>query len=330
MMTAMAEIPTRAREYFTKFTGPDAPELLQNLVASETKTFEDEQLDFKNGNPREQDIDSIWSKALGAFANSQGGVVIWGIQADRDNERKLDFAHSLAHVPDIYALKDRLTQKYRFLTDPPLARVEIVPIPLKDGAKDGFVVCYVPEGKHKAYKSMKAKYPYYFRIGSDAVEISNEWLRQLFAPQIYHKVSLQISAMKTVPKILRVDGEEMAFGYSDRWICVGIKNEGEYSLYEAVLIVKRGENLIVEWNWERFKPGFGWGNIRDGGAIRLASPLHSTLRSIVNLLAIGNDKETKWSIRVCAKDIKPFDVALEHSSLPVETGEPLVVPILEA
>ena len=325
----MGDTPSRAREYFERFTASSPAEVLQDLVKSETKTYEDEQLDFKQGSPREQDIDAIWSKALGAFANSQGGVVVWGIQADRDNDRRLDFAHSLALVPDVYTLKERLTQKYRFLTDPPLARVEVVPIPLKEGGRDGFVVCYVPEGKQKAYKSMKAKYPYYFRIGSDAVEMSNEWLRHLFAPQVYHKLSLQISAIKTVPQILRVDGKEMAFGYSDRWICLGIKNEGEYSLYEAVLIVKRGKNLIVEWDWERFKRGFGSGNIRDGGGIRLASPLHSTLRSIVNLLAIGNDKETKWSIRVCAKDIKPFDVDLEHSSLPVETGDSLVVPISE-
>src|SRR5438477_378739 len=79
----MDEAPSRAREYFERFTAANAAEMLQALVRSETKTYEDEQLDFKHGNPREHDVDPIWSKALGAFANSQGGVVVWGIRAER-------------------------------------------------------------------------------------------------------------------------------------------------------------------------------------------------------------------------------------------------------
>ena len=118
----------------------------------------------------------------------------------------------------------------------------------------------------------------------------------------------------------------MGFGDSDHCIAVGIKNDGDYSLYEPILVVKRGRNLLINWEWERFKRGFGRGYFEDAG-IRLASPLHPTLRSVVNLLAVGNDKETKWSIRVCAKDIKPFDFEVDHSELPVETGEPLVIPI---
>jgi len=327
--TDMDETPSRAREYFRRFTAANAPEVLQALVGSHPKTFEDEQLDFKHGNPREQDIDSIWSKALGAFANSQGGVIVWGIKADRDNDRRLDFAHSLALVPDVYALKERLTQKYRFLTDPPLANVEIVPIPLKKGANDGFVVCYVPEGDRKAYQSTKAKFPYYFRIGSDAAEVSNGWLRQLFYPRVHYKLSLNISALKTFPTIMRLEGKELAFGgASDRCIEVGIRNEGESSVYEAAILVKRGKTSLISWRWEPLKPKEGWGRFEEGG-IRLASPLHPTLRSTVKLCAVGNDKATRWSVSVFAKDMKPFHVELEHAGLPIETGEPLVVPLGE-
>jgi hypothetical protein len=325
----MGEIPSRAREYFERFTAANAAEMLQALARSETKTYEDEQLDFKHGNPREQDIDQIWSKALGAFANSQGGVVVWGIRADRDNHKKLDFAHSLALVPDIHRLKDRLTQKYRFLTDPPLANVEVVPVPLKKGAKDGFVVCYVPEGDRKAFQSTKAKFPYYFRIGSDAAEISNGWLRQLFYPRVQYKLSLHIGALKTFPTLMRLEGKELAFGgVSDCCIEVGIWNEGEYSVYEAAILVKRGKTSLISWKWEPLKPKEGWGRFEEG-AIRLASPLHPTLRSTVKLCAVGNDKATKWSISVFAKDMKPFHVELEHADLPIETGEPLVVPLRE-
>lgn len=223
------------------------------------------------------------------------------------------------------ALREKLTQKYRFLTDPPLGKVEIIPIPLKGGAKEGFVVCYIPEGSQKAYKAMKAKYPYYFRVGSDAVEISSGWLRQLFYPAIHHKLSLHIGAQKTVPRIVCVEGEELCPAHSGRCVSVGLKNEGDYSLYEAMLLVKHGRNLLINWRWERFKENFGRGHFEDG-AIELGSPLHPTLRSIVNLMAVGDDNDTNWSITVFAKNMKPFHVEFEQSALPVEKGEPLVVP----
>lgn len=72
----MEQTPSRARAYFESFTGADAAKVLQALPASQPKTFEDEQLEFKHGDPKNEHIDSIWSKALGAFANNQGGVVV--------------------------------------------------------------------------------------------------------------------------------------------------------------------------------------------------------------------------------------------------------------
>lgn len=301
---------------------------MQQLVDANNRVYEDEQLDFKHGAPKEEDIDRIWSKALGAFANNQGGVVVWGVQADRDNPRKLDFAHRLALAPDVERLRDRLTQKYRFLTDPPLGNVEVVAIPIHRNASEGFVVCYIPEGPQKAYRSLKASFPYYIRIGSDAAEIGAGLLRQLFYPARSYKLSLHIGAQKTVPPILRLGGKEIGVNHNGRCIEFGVKNDGEFSAYEAMVLVTLGKVPLVKWNWERLERNTGWATFIDG-AIPMPSPLHPSLRGLANVMAVGTVKppDTPWSFRVFAKDMPPFHVEIPHSSLPVETGEPLIIPV---
>jgi hypothetical protein len=136
--------------------------------------------EFKAGAVQAQDLDAIWSKALGAFANNEGGVVVWGIQAKR-NEAGIDAAQSVSFVPNVDALKQKLLEKYQFLTDPVLAGTEVVSIP-HNREQTGFVVCFIPEGVQKPYRSIKAKQPYYIRIKDDSVEIPHNMLRQLFAP----------------------------------------------------------------------------------------------------------------------------------------------------
>jgi hypothetical protein len=103
---------SRARALFEQYTAPNGADVLKGLPNTTPKTFEDEQLDFKFGEPRPEDIDVFFSRSLGAFANNAGGVIVFGIRADRDNVKKLDYAHSLSLVPDCDALKHRFTDKF--------------------------------------------------------------------------------------------------------------------------------------------------------------------------------------------------------------------------
>ncbi len=109
---------SRAAALFRRFTGTDAATILKSLCKSNPKTFEDEILEFKAGSVQAQDLDGIWSKSLGAFANNEGGVIVWGIQAQRDATTGIDAAHAISLVPHVDVLKQKLLEKYQFLTDP--------------------------------------------------------------------------------------------------------------------------------------------------------------------------------------------------------------------
>jgi len=64
---------------------------LQGTVHSTPPTFEEEWLDFKGAAATPPDkIKEIWSKALAGFANTEGGVLVWGIDARKDPTTGVD------------------------------------------------------------------------------------------------------------------------------------------------------------------------------------------------------------------------------------------------
>ncbi|HEY0257853.1 MAG TPA: hypothetical protein VGC39_10455, partial [Candidatus Methylacidiphilales bacterium] len=77
---------------------------LSSLIDEESPEREAEWLDYKNGKDIPLDttegkdkVRALWGKALSGFANSGGGLVIWGIQTETvDNH---DVPKNLALVP---------------------------------------------------------------------------------------------------------------------------------------------------------------------------------------------------------------------------------------
>jgi predicted HTH transcriptional regulator len=92
---------SRALALFQKLTGKAAAKVLKSLCTVNPKTFEGEILEFKSEEVQSDDFDSIWSKILSACANNEGGVLVWGIQAQRDPKTGIDAAHAVSLVPNV-------------------------------------------------------------------------------------------------------------------------------------------------------------------------------------------------------------------------------------
>src|SRR6266542_1853157 len=99
-------MPSNARAFFDEFLSQsDRYAFLAGLVTTPPSTFETEWLDFK-GNPQPKDILKTWSEAVSGFANTEGGVLIWGIDCRKvDN---VDAASSLSLLGNPFALKSQL------------------------------------------------------------------------------------------------------------------------------------------------------------------------------------------------------------------------------
>lgn len=186
------------RAFFDNLMGAADPlQAIKDLVNSKDPVFEEEWREFKSGSAGQAGattdladtvVKETWSTALSGFANTGGGVLIWGIDcraspSATDPRRLVDAAGGLRPVPSPDALKSRLLQLHHEATDPPVAGVVIEAI--KDPAGGGYLVCYVPESPIRPHRALHVKNsPYYMRVGDDFVLMPTTFLRQLFFPLI--------------------------------------------------------------------------------------------------------------------------------------------------
>ncbi|HJT76274.1 MAG TPA: RNA-binding domain-containing protein, partial [Gemmataceae bacterium] len=82
----MTPSPSLARGFFEQITqSRDPVAAVRDLINSSPPTAETDWLDFKTEHldPKQRDRKTreTWSEALGGFANNQGGVLIWGVDA---------------------------------------------------------------------------------------------------------------------------------------------------------------------------------------------------------------------------------------------------------
>ena len=169
--------------------------VLNGMVNSSSPSFEEEWLDFKGATPvpPDNDIKKIWSKALSGFANTGGGVLVWGIDARLDPTTNISCASALSLVPDPNVLKSRLMELHHQSTDPPVANVEIEPYPDPGAGGAGFVVCLIPESPFRPHRAEHlTNKPYYIRAGDDFVIPSPALLRHLFFPHTYSHLWVEV------------------------------------------------------------------------------------------------------------------------------------------
>jgi hypothetical protein len=178
-----------AREFFDQVRNSSDPiTLIQGLVNPGDPTFETDWLDFKEQpttNLQDPKWRSMWIEALAGFANNQGGVVVWGIEARKDPITNLDVAIGIKPINNPLGVKSRLAELQRQATDPPLGNVEIEPYESPSAPGTGFVVCFVPEGPYKPYRAefSPSKAQYIIRAGDNFVTISRSVLASMFYPK---------------------------------------------------------------------------------------------------------------------------------------------------
>jgi hypothetical protein len=191
----MAERLSLAEDRFSQIMGPPAGERAARLrlMANTTDpTFETDWIDFKLKPKDDNKTSELWAKALSGFANSGGGLVVWGIDARKNSATRKDAACGEEPIANPLAFKTRLIELQRGATNPPLANVQIEVG--ETAPNEGFVVCCIPEGRFKPYRAEIAGKPqYYIRAGDQFVIPAPALLRTLFYPQSH--VVFQIEAI---------------------------------------------------------------------------------------------------------------------------------------
>lgn len=201
---------SHAEEFFRQITtAPDPFAFLQGLTTSNPPTYESEWLEFKcHGG--DDSLKENWGKSLSAFGNVGGGVMIWGIEAKKNQQTGVDAACRVKLVTDTSQCRSRLMELLRDATDPPILGVDIKEYQDPAKAPEGFVVCYIPESTQKPVRSdLPPRGIYWMRVGESTKVMPLPFLRSLFYPQVRARlrVTLQFEQAQDGPELSRPEGQ---------------------------------------------------------------------------------------------------------------------------
>ena len=252
--------PSNARQLFDELLAEKMTHINDLVSKGQPET---EWLDFKlAGHPA--DIKRIWSEAICGFANNQGGVIVWGVDARKDPVTGIDAASEIKPIIEPSAMKSRLTELLRHAVDPPILGVEIRVFHCSGEIGDGVVVCYIPEGDHKPYRAEYATgKPYVVRVSDSFQVLSTSMLRSLFYPNVAPVFEIQVSPNWTQESLN--SRAHLNLGYE-----VVLKNRGNSSAKSVVVVVHHDPKLFgIETQVDFFKF-----NANPGYCIELSRSLH--------------------------------------------------------
>lgn len=149
--------------------------LIQSLKS--IQATESEILDFKlaknNGIPLEFEDRVNLSKSISGFANSHGGVLVWGVYCN-ENDQKIDCVIDLKPIANLRAFASSLTNATSQVVTPPVR--EIRHHLIFEDNESGYLVMLIPKSKDVIQSITKKGKGFYERIGSSFIEMSDERL----------------------------------------------------------------------------------------------------------------------------------------------------------
>lgn len=154
-------------------------------------------LEFKrssnNGHdPRLSDIDrKNLAKSISGFGNSEGGVIVWGVDCSRDHDGA-DVANALVPIENPQRFVSLIQGAISGCTIPPHSGVQVGFVGMPGNGNAGFVITLIPKSDAAPHQSVVTKH-YYIRAGSDFVPTLHDVLAGMFGRQGLNPMYFPIS-----------------------------------------------------------------------------------------------------------------------------------------
>lgn len=190
---------SRAQEIFDRINNEGMKAILGFI---EDRKAEELFLDFKRASNDGKDkkfteIDrKNLAKAISGFGNSEGGVIVWGIDCSRD-QSGADVAKALIPIEDPEKFTSLLEGAISGCTIPPHSGVRNIFI--KDSEDTGYVITLIPKSDATPHQSVVSKH-YHIRAGSDFIPTPHDVLAGMFGrrpqPHVFHNFILATPSMR--------------------------------------------------------------------------------------------------------------------------------------
>jgi schlafen family protein len=150
-------------------------------------------LEFKQKHDRSKaaldDEDRInFSKTVSAFANADGGVLIFGVSTRKAGRGHPDHADKLKPITDPHAFLGRLQDSVLNTTDPPVDDIEFHVIESVSEPGAGYMVCFIPASDRTPHRAVLADREYYRRTASGVRRLDHIDLEDMFGRRPHPKL----------------------------------------------------------------------------------------------------------------------------------------------
>ena len=214
-------------ELFLRLTNNENdPTEIMNLIGSsedlylECKTMADEEINENKITNKQSVVFFNYGKALSAFANAEGGIVIWGLFAKEQDKSSPDLIIEERPIKRVTKVKT----DFDSITGKVISR-RVVGVQNKivytDKQKDiGFIITYIPksdEAPHRVEGEKTGSRRYYRRHGNGSYEMEHYELEELFGGR----------SMPYLTFVLSAKTEIMRNGMSECRVKFGLKNVGK-------------------------------------------------------------------------------------------------------
>ena len=209
-----------------------SPEDVQRFV--DEKREEDLHLEFKqkqdsrNGAPDAKDKENF-SKSLSAFANADGGVLVWGVKTDHRDQ--VDRAADCNPIAEPEKFRARLQDCILGATQPPVDGVAVEVVPPNGGS--GFVKCLIPASDKQPHMANDNRY--YLRTSNGKRQIEHHELEYMFGRRQRPVLKLRLALLATTLNDMPCESLE-----------VGLLNEGRAIAKYAGVFVELSDSTITK------------------------------------------------------------------------------------
>jgi hypothetical protein len=166
--------------------------------------------------------------ALSGFANSDGGVIVWGVDARSESPDEPDVAKQLCPIGKLKLFCSELQHNTPHLVAPGIVGVVHLPIPQTETPDSGFVVTFVPKSEANTHMAMgKNQRRFYYRSGDSFLPMEAFMVADRFGRRARPQLELEC----------RLEPGSSSGRELEIRVVIGIKNIGQgIALYPAVAI----------------------------------------------------------------------------------------------
>jgi Putative DNA-binding domain len=246
---------------------------IENTIAR--KAEEGLYLDFKSKSDKRDpalndDDKANLAKAISGFANTDGGLIVWGVKANANKKEEPDVARELLPINNLKTFQTMLNSLSGEVVNPPVAGVESRLIPNAPGSDMGYVITIVPKRRDTVVQAnAKTCKGFYVRSGSGFYQLPASLIAEFYRrrPSPILRLSLQLvepAQVEFVEELIKAENwRKMATFKCEPWgqctyrqnlavkWCANLKNEGLGSANQIVVNLK--VSTSAQWSVISFK-----------------------------------------------------------------------------